>query len=111
MGLQCELTGCSAPTGLSCMWLQFKTAQPNTLGLQLGATVTKLIPKIADSFHCFLFLILHFKMFARKSLGNCPVFCKCLIITSYIYRFIKRRKGGREERERGMERERNQVVG
>lgn len=69
MGLQCELTGCSASTGLSCMWLQFKTAQPNTLGLQLGATVTKLIPKIADSFHCFLFLILHFKMFARKSLG------------------------------------------
>lgn len=100
MGSQCELTGRSAPTGLSCMWLQFKTARPNTLGLQLGATVTKLIPKIADSFHCFLFLLPHFKMFARKSLGNCPVCCKCLIITSYIYRFIKE---GTEGGKRGKE--------
>ena len=66
--------------------------------------MTKLIPEIADSFHCFLILFLLFKMFAVENLEHFPVHCKCLVIIRYIYMFIKRRRGGREE-ERGGEKE------
>lgn len=37
-------------------------------------------------------------MFAVKFLAHCPVHCKCLVITSYIYMLIKREE---ERRERG----------
>lgn len=109
---QCELAGHCAPKCLHCMWLQDKPAQPNIRGLQMGSTVTKLIPKIADSFHCFLFLLLCFKMFAMERLAHCPVHCKCLIITSYTYKFTKRRKGRREtgsERGRAEGREESSI--
>ena len=81
------------------MWLQYKVAQPNILGLQLGSAVTKLIPKIADSFRCFLFLLLYFKMFSMESLPHCPVHRKCLIITSDTYMVTKKKEGKEGERE------------
>ena len=93
MSEQCGLTGHSASTRVRCMWLQYREAEPNTLGLSWDQLSHSLLPVSLT--------VLSNVCSAEPSTLPSAL---CLLITSYIYTFIKRedrgrggRKGGRDQ--------------
>lgn len=94
---QCELTDHCASTHVHCMWLQYRKAELNTLGLQLGSTESVI--------HCFLFLLLHYQMFAAWSLAHFPVHFACELLVIYACLLKGRTEGGWEEERKGLSNE------